>query len=94
MSLAEAMCSPFFPADARYKRSVQIPGTQSQFAAVDKIYFSATLAHEFTADNFTDANNNPVQPGLFDVFYLSGSNIDLSHIESCDIQLGTQQTQE
>jgi len=88
MSLAKAMCSLFFPADAVYKRTVQVGDT-----SIDKIYFSATLAHEFTPDNFTDANSNPVQPGLFDVNYLYASNTDTSHIDSCDVDLGTQQTQ-
>ncbi len=88
MSLAQANCSSFFPADAVYKRTVQVDNT-----SIDKIYFSATLAHEFTPDNFTDANSNQVQPGLFDVNYLYVSNTDLSHIDSCNVQLGTQQTQ-
>ncbi len=88
MSLATAMCSSFYPADAVYKRTVQVGDT-----SIDKIYFSATLAHKFTPDNFTDANSNPVQPGLFDVNYLYASNTDTSHIDSCDIDLGTQQTQ-
>ncbi len=42
------------------------------------IYFSATLAKEFTPDQFTDANQNPVKPGLFDINYLYNDNIDLS----------------
>ncbi len=88
MSLAKVICSSYFPADAVYKRTVQV-GTTS----IDKIYFSATLAHEFTPDSFTDANGNPVQPGLFDVNYLYASNTDTTYIDSCDVDVGTQQTQ-
>ena len=51
MSQATAACSSFFPLDAQYQRSVQIPGSQSQFANVDKIYYSAALAQTFAADN-------------------------------------------
>ncbi len=89
---APAICSSYLPADAKYQKSVQIPATDTKFASVDKIYYSATLAHEFTADNFTDANQNPVKPGLFDIDYLYASDNDTSHIDSCNIQLGTQQT--
>jgi hypothetical protein len=93
VSVAEAECSTFFPADAVYQKTVTIPGSSSQLPALDKIYYSATLAHEFAADNFTDANQNPVKPGLFDANYLYVSNNDTSHVDSCTIQLGTQQTQ-
>lgn len=90
---ANAYCSTLLPSDAKYQRSVQIPGSSTQFASVDKIYSSATLAKAFTADNFTDVNGNLVQPGLFDVDYLYASNADTSHVDSCNLQLGTQQTQ-
>jgi len=93
VSTAESSCSIFFPADAVYQKTVTIPGSASQFPAFDKIYYSATLAHEFAASNFTDANKNPVKPGLFDVSYLYENSNDTSHIGSCNIQLGTKQTQ-
>jgi hypothetical protein len=93
VSAVEAECSAFFPADAVYQKTVTIPGSSSQFPAFDKIYYSATLAHEFAADNFTDASQNPVKSGLFDANYLYVSNNDTAHIDSCTIQLGTQQTQ-
>src|SRR5258706_4327340 len=47
--------------------------------SVDKIYYSAMLAHTFAADNFTDNNGTLVQPGLFDVNYFYVSNNDTSH---------------
>ena len=92
VSTAESLCSKFFPADAAYQKTVIIPGSASQFPAFDKVYYSATLAREFSADNFTDAHKNPVKPGLFDVSYLYENNNDTTHIGSCNIQLGTRQT--
>ncbi len=94
LAQATAVCLSYFPSDAKYQRSVQIVGTRGQFASVDKIYYSATLAHVFAMDNFkfTDVNGKAVQPGLFDVDYRPNSNNDTSYIDSCTIQLGTQQT--
>jgi hypothetical protein len=92
ISLAESSCSTFFPADAVYQKSVKIVDSSGNLSSFDKIYYSATLAHEFAADNFTDANQNQVKPGLFDANYLYVSANDTSHIDSCTIQLGTQQT--
>ena len=92
ISQANTVCSAFYPSDAKYQRSVQVPGTDSQTASVDKIYYSATLAHTFAADNFTDNNGALVQPGLFDVNYFYASNSDTSHINRCDLELGDSQT--
>jgi hypothetical protein len=91
ISTAESLCSKFFPADAIYQKTVIIPGSASQFPAFDKVYYSATLAREFGAVNFTDANKNPVKPGLFDVSYLYENSSDTTHIGSCNVQLGTRQ---
>ncbi|HYX50151.1 MAG TPA: hypothetical protein VE843_10440 [Ktedonobacteraceae bacterium] len=93
VSMAESLCSKFFPADAVYQKTVTIPGSLSHFPAFDKIYYSATLAHEFAAGNFMDANKNPVKPGLFDASYLYENNNDTAHIGSCNIELGTRQAQ-
>ena len=92
VSQAETLCSKFFPADAVYQKTVTIPGSASQFPALDKMYYSAKLAREFAADDFTDANNNQVKPSLFDANYLFENNNDTTHIGSCNIQLGTRQT--
>ena len=92
LAQATAVCLSYFPSDAKYQRSVQIAGTSGQFASVDKIYYSSTLAHVFATDNFTDANGKAIQPGLFDVDYRPNSNNDTSYIDSCTIRLGTQQT--
>jgi hypothetical protein len=92
VSTAESLCSKFFPADAVYQKTVTIAGSISQFPAFDKIYYSAILASEYAAANFTDANKLPVRPGLFNANYLYENSNDTSHIGSCNIQLGTQQT--
>jgi hypothetical protein len=92
VSTAESLCSKFLPADAVYQKTVTIPGSASQFPAFDKVYYSATLAREFSADNFTDTNKKPVQPGLFDVSYLYENSNDTTHVGSCNVQLGTRQT--
>jgi hypothetical protein len=92
VSQASAVCSAFLPSDAKYQRSVQVPGNSDQSPSVDKIYFSATLAHTFAADNFTDNNGALVQPGLLDVNYFYASNSDTSHMNSCDLELGDSQT--
>jgi hypothetical protein len=92
VSTAEKLCSKFLPADAVYQKTVTIPGSASQFPAFDKVYYSATLAREFSAGNFTDTNEKPVQPGLFDVSYLYENSNDTTHVGSCNVQLGTRQT--
>lgn len=89
---ANAICSAFLPPDAKYQRSVQVPNVDNQGPSVDKIYYSATLAHAFAADNFTDNNGALVQPGLFDVNYYYVSNSDTSHMDVCDLELGDSQT--
>lgn len=82
MTAAQAFCGAFLPADAKAKRTVQVGGN------VDKVYSSATLARIFTADQFQDAQQNPVTPGLFDVLYtMTGGQVS-----GCTLNLGTQQT--
>ncbi|HKV57279.1 MAG TPA: hypothetical protein VJO32_03325, partial [Ktedonobacteraceae bacterium] len=93
VTTAEAICRSFMPSDAVFQKRIDIAGSASQLGSFDMIYFSATLAKEFTPDQFTDANQNSVKPGLFDINYLYNAPNDFSHINSCSIQLGTQQTQ-
>jgi hypothetical protein len=92
VTMAETSCSKFFPTDAVYQKTITIPGSPSNFPALDKIYYSATLAHLFSAATFIDANKNLVKPGLFDVKYLYENMNDTTHIGSCNVQVGTQQT--
>jgi hypothetical protein len=92
LAQANAICSAFLPPDAKYQRSVQVANADKQGPSVDKIYYSATLAHTFAADNFTDNNDALVQPGLLDVNYFYVSNSDTSHVNVCDLELGDSQT--
>jgi hypothetical protein len=83
---ANAICASFYPTDAVYKSKVTITlGT-----GYDKIYFSASLAQMFPADAFDDNNNVQTTAGLFDVQFLVHPD---GTIDSCNIQIGTQQTQ-
>ena len=85
-SQATTICSGFFPPDAVYQSQV----TLSNGTGYDKIYYSASLANVFPASEFSDASQNPVKPGTFDVQYLTKSN---NTIDSCNILPGTSQTQ-
>lgn len=79
-------CAQFMPDDAKYQSETIITtGTGN-----DKIYYSASLTKIFPASSFTDVNNNPTKPGLFDIQTLMRAD---GTTDSCNIQLGTQQTQ-
>jgi hypothetical protein len=81
---ASTTCAAFFPRDAVYQREVGLVN------GYDKIYFSASLARLFPASAFTDASDDQIQAGLFDVRYLYQSN---TIIGSCGISIGTEQTE-
>jgi hypothetical protein len=81
---ADAACAAFLPSDSVLQRTVKLA------TGYDKVYFSATLAGLFLASAFTDPNGNQVKAGLFDVHYIYRSG---TIIDSCDILIGTQQTQ-
>jgi hypothetical protein len=76
-------CEQFFPRDARYVKQVAVASGTDVY--IDRIYVSASLATVFPASAFTDAQQNPVKAGTFDVLNL-GNN-------ECTIQIGDQQTQ-
>jgi hypothetical protein len=80
---ASAACAEFLPRDAIYQRAVKLA------SGYDKVYSSASLAGLFPASAFTGPNSQ-VQAGLFDVQYINGSG---TLIASCNILVGTQQTQ-
>ena len=82
--ITAATCASFMPPDAKYQRQVQL--TQGY----DKIYASASLSKAFPADAFADASQRTIAAGLFDVQYLLR---DGGGIDSCNVQVGTQQTQ-
>ncbi len=81
---ADAACATFLPRDSVYQRTVKLA------VGYDKVYFSASLAGLFLASAFTDPNGNQVKTGLFDVHYIYRSG---TIIDSCDILIGTEQTQ-
>ena len=81
---SDQACLSLLPLDARYKNRVQLNST----SGYDIIYSSTSLAHAFPADAFTDSNNNPTTPGLFDVQYLTNQN---GTINDCELMVGTQQ---
>jgi hypothetical protein len=76
-------CEQFFPRDAQYMKQVAVASGTDVY--IDRIYVSASLATVFPASAFTDAQQNPVKAGTFDVLNL-GNN-------ECTIQIGDQQTQ-
>ena len=89
--VAHATCAVFFPSDAHEVK--QVASTlQGAVIGQDVIYQSATLATTFPASAFQDVNQNPTTPGAFDVLYLYAAS-DGSTIDSCDLELGTQQAQ-
>jgi len=89
-SEAQNACRVFLPADARHLRQVKVTTTDGT-EGVDDIYISATLAGIFPASSFVDAAENPVTPGTFDVHLRFANLNDSSHIESCQLEVGTQQ---
>ncbi|HLY29666.1 MAG TPA: hypothetical protein VKQ36_01435 [Ktedonobacterales bacterium] len=92
-STAQATCSVFFPADAQKVNDVPVVSAGA-LVGEDVIYTSATLAQTFPASVFVDASQNPVTPGTFDVMYLYAQNGTTSTIDSCQLLLGSQQTQD
>jgi hypothetical protein len=58
-----------------------------------KIYYSASLANLFPASSFTDAEQNMVKPGMFDVQVLYEDSSE-TMVNSCSIIIGEQQTKQ
>jgi hypothetical protein len=87
MDYASQQCAVFLPSDASYQSSVPV----ANGPALDKIYFSQTLAGQFPASAFVDASQNPVQPGTFDVQYLY-TDASQTLVAGCTLQIGEQQT--
>ena len=84
---AKAKCMTFAPADAHLKQRFDYADGKGY----DLVYTSTQLAHDFPANEFTDASAvNQVRAGTFDVSYLYTS--DGRHIDSCDMIIGEQQT--
>jgi hypothetical protein len=90
LSMAQTTCQAFAPADATTIKVIPISSTQG-IVGVDALYRSPTLARTFPASRFSDAVGNPVTPGTFDVLYRYAAANDSNRIDSCTIELGTQQ---
>jgi hypothetical protein len=92
MATARATCAAYRPPDSKAGKSVHVVDSAGAVVGEDDIYTSATLATQFDASAFTDADSNTVAAGTFDVFYLfkTGSPGD---IDSCSLFLGSVQTQ-
>jgi hypothetical protein len=89
ISSAVALCTVYNPDDAHQVKRYPLVDASGNNAGVDVVYMSASLAHKFSPDDFTDGNGNNVQPGLFDIQYLYKGD---GTIDSCSILPGQEQT--
>jgi len=80
------------PADSKAGKTVSVADGSGAVVGEDDIYTSATLAPQFDASAFTDADGNTVAAGTFDVFYLYRTTNDPGHIDSCSLIIGSEQT--
>lgn|SRR6266699_3130932 len=85
---AEAICSSFLPMDAKYVSQLLDIGKQGVTQGVNILYFSATLKTILPATQFNNAQHNPVQPGLLDIYY-SFVNGSQNIIDGCTLTPGT-----
>jgi hypothetical protein len=92
MSAAVALCTVYNPSNARQLKSIPLVNASGQASGVDVVYLSASLASVFSPDDFTDSQQNNVQPGTFDIQYLYKGD-GTESIDSCSILPGEQQTQ-
>lgn len=91
MTQAETQCAAYRPSDAQQVKTLTVTDSTGTIGE-DVIYRSVALAHAFPASAFTDANQNPVTPGTFDISYLYQSASATDKIASCELQVGSQQT--
>jgi hypothetical protein len=91
MGTAHSVCGGFLPADAQVVKNVTITNAQGTVGIVVD-YRSANLASDFPAQAFVDSGHNQVTRGSFDVFYHYASVNDSSQVDSCELQVGLQQT--
>jgi len=92
MTTARTTCAPYLPADGKAGKKVTVSDGAGAVVGEDDLYTSATLATQFDASAFTDADSNAVATGTFDVFYRYKTSTDPSHIDSCSLIIGTEQT--
>ncbi len=87
LTTARQACTSFMPTDAHHVQ--QVPTTDGW----DDVHVSATLGKTFPASAFQDASQNAAPVGSFDIDYLYASTSDTTHIVSCQLLVGEQQTQ-
>lgn len=89
-SEAIAACLVFTPQDTIYKRSMILLDGQGNPLAIQRVYFSLSLAKQFPASNFTDENSNQTIPGTFGI--VLGYNLgSTTSFLTCSAQVGLQQ---
>ena len=84
---AEAICSSFLPMDAKYVSQLLDIGKQGVTQGVNILFFSAALKATLPATQFNNAQHNPVQPGLLDIYY-SFVNGNQNIIDGCTLAPG------
>lgn len=87
-STAGALCTSFLPQDARYVSQSLDFGRQGIEQGVNFLYFSESLKTTLPVTQFNNAQHNPVQSGLLDIYYsfVRGSQ---NTIDSCTLVPGT-----
>ena len=86
ISTAVATCLALAPSDAHYQRTITIASPP----AIQRVYFSASLAPLLPANDFTDEQGNTDKPGTFGMV-LTPDSSDSSRYDSCSVQAGLQQ---
>ncbi len=87
---AIAACLALAPPDNTYKRQMTLLDGTGAIKAIQRVYFSASLAPLLPANDFTDENGNTDIPGTFGIV-LNVDPTNVSHYDSCSIQSVLQQ---
>ncbi len=87
ISQAITACMAFVPPDAIYKRSVTLLDAQNHPMALQRVYYSLSLAKQFPASDFTDENSNLTTPGTFSLVLTYNNGNTLSAL-FCSAQIG------
>ncbi len=90
VNTARAVCLSFLPPDAQYQK--RIDEATAYGTGFILRYYSATIAQEFTPDQFSDGNGNTTPRGVFEVAFVdgNGSPVPTSQIDTCNIAIGEQ----
>lgn len=89
-STALAACLNFAPTNAVYQRQMTLLDPQGNVQAIQRVYFSPSLAPLLPTNDFTNEHGNPDQPGTFGIV-LTPDSIDTGVYDSCSIQSVLQQ---